>query len=269
MSAIRHKTAMSLERCIQPLGLLFASWGENMSQDVLCCCFTKPSDDSLEGEFWDVPLKWEMTYVCLKWAAAPGYTNHLCDRETGLLTYAHRWKNRNCAERDMTWQPELVSHSCPILWLLQCKLCLELPAHLEHLLPAQMCWCLVQQHGSFSPVGALICILFYSVQWPVILKWFLHNLVLPWRPLYFCHTAKRRTMDWDGIMRQGLWHVAYCTLHNRHISVVLEAWPVSERQSVKYENMFSGLYNDATGFTTCPPHLVEEKSVKVELWWIP
>lgn len=51
MSAICHKIAVSLERWIWPLGLLFASWGESMSQDRLCCCFTKLWDDSLEGDF--------------------------------------------------------------------------------------------------------------------------------------------------------------------------------------------------------------------------
>lgn len=88
------------------------------------------------------------------------------------------------------------------------------------------------------------------MQWPVILKLFLYNPVSSWRHLYFCHTAKRWTMDWDGIMEQGLWHMAYCILHNRHISVFLEAWPVTESQSVSYENKFSVLYDDAIGFTT-------------------
>ena len=52
-----------------------------------------------------------------------------------------------------------------------------------------------------------------------------------------------------------------------HISVVWEARPVtegSESQSVRYENVFSVLY-DVIGFTTLPPHLVEEKSDKAEL----
>lgn len=104
------------------------------------------------------------------------------------------------------------------------------------------------------------------MQWPVILKQFLHNPVLAWRPLYFCHTAKRQTKGWDGIMGQGLWHMAYCMLHSRHISVFLEAWPVTESQSERYENEFSVLYDDATEFTTLSPHLVEEKSDKSELW---
>lgn len=44
------KAAGSLEGCVQALGSLFASQGENMGQDMMCCCFTQPPDDSLEGQ---------------------------------------------------------------------------------------------------------------------------------------------------------------------------------------------------------------------------
>lgn len=74
-------------------------------------------------------------------------------------------------------------------------------------------------------------------------------------------------MDWVGIMGQGPLHMAYGTLHNRHISVFLEAWPVTESQFVRCENKLSVLYDDAIGFTALPPHLVEEKSDKGELQW--
>lgn len=151
---------------------------------MMCCCFTQVPDDSLGGQFCfsetgdDLP-------VFGTGSSTPGYTGCLCDRETGLLTHARRWKQRSCSEGDISCQPEFVSHSCPILWLLRHKLCLKLPVHLECLLPTQICWCLVQPSSLF-PQWQHYFATFFTLCSDQL---FLNNSVLPWRPLHFCHVC--------------------------------------------------------------------------------
>lgn len=79
------KAAASSESCVQALVSLYASWGENMGENMMCCCFTRAPDDSLEGQFWDVSLKYEMSSACL-WRAASNQDMGIV-RVTGRLAF--------------------------------------------------------------------------------------------------------------------------------------------------------------------------------------
>lgn len=115
---------------------------------------------------------------------------------------------------------------------------------------------------SFPSVGALLCMLLHSVHWPVIFKLFLHKIVTTLETfILLSHLLKGGQQT-----ATALGSSCCCTWHNHVYLGCVEAWPVtegSESQSVRYENVFSVLYDDVIAFTT------QEKSDKAELWQIP